>query len=106
MATRSRDQVFGTTELLEHILVHLDVATFLISAQRVQRRWRALISDSPMQQRQLFFRGLPAPAKGYAAAFLESSSSSGPQVNPLLREKFNMFFHEPPAKTDPESLEE
>lgn len=106
MANRTRDEVFGTTELLEHILLRLDVATLLTSAQRVHRRWLDVIRDSPTLQRRLFFRGLPEPERGYAAAVLDDPSSSGPEVNPFLREKFNMFFHEPPAKTDPEGLED
>jgi hypothetical protein len=52
---QARDDVFGTYELLEFILSHLDMQTLLVAAQRVCKQWRNLITVSHVLQRQLFF---------------------------------------------------
>ncbi|KAK8081134.1 F-box-like domain-containing protein [Apiospora hydei] len=112
MTSSSQDKVFDTTELLECILLHVDLATLLTSAQRVRRRWHELISDSPELQRHLFFRAIPEQpdkkSSAAAAAALDGTSSTStrdPEVNPLLKDKFPLFFYEPPAKTDTYSLQ-
>ncbi|KAK7955690.1 uncharacterized protein PG986_004912 [Apiospora aurea] len=116
MTCRGCNQVFGTTELLECILLHVDLATLLTSAQLVHRRWHELTRDSPALQRHLFFRAIPeqpdkkgsAAAAAAASAALDETSSTStrdPEVNPLLKDKFPLFFYEPPAKTDTYSLQ-
>ncbi|KAK8052275.1 hypothetical protein PG993_003660 [Apiospora rasikravindrae] len=109
MTSRSQDKVFGTTELLECILVHVDLATLLASVQLVHRRWHDFNRDSPALQRHLFFRGISQPTtKGpaaVAAALKEPSRSThDPEVNPLLKAKFPLFFYELPAGADSEWL--
>ncbi|KAK4548988.1 hypothetical protein LTR36_008761 [Oleoguttula mirabilis] len=47
--------VAGTTELVEMILLHLPLPDILL-AQRVNRAWRTITTDSPKLQRALFFR--------------------------------------------------
>ncbi|KAK8043165.1 hypothetical protein PG994_013648 [Apiospora phragmitis] len=92
MPRRSQDEVFDTAELLEYILIDIDLVTLLTSAQLVRRRWREVISDSPPLQRRLFFRGIPQPAANTSAA---DGPGGGQEVNPLLKEKFDIFFYEP-----------
>lgn len=50
--------VFGTTELLEAILVRLDFKTLLISIQCVSRRFRDVVAGSLQLQKKLFFVSL------------------------------------------------
>lgn len=52
----SMDEVLGTTELLEAILLSLDQRTLLVSAQRVNHTWHTLIQISTTLQQALFFR--------------------------------------------------
>ncbi|KAJ5995143.1 hypothetical protein N7481_002120 [Penicillium waksmanii] len=49
-------KVLTTPELLEIILLHLDIRTLLVSAQRVCQTWKVLIQTSPAIQQALFFR--------------------------------------------------
>ncbi|KKK26829.1 hypothetical protein ARAM_003392 [Aspergillus rambellii] len=70
-------KVFDITELLEAILLETDMRTLLTSAQRVSRRWHALIQDSSALQMMLFFR--PAQAKG-------AWESQRRKTNPLIKE--------------------
>ncbi|KAK6853985.1 hypothetical protein PG995_010797 [Apiospora arundinis] len=103
MDRKSRNKVIGRTELLEHILVYPDLKTLLISAQRVSTRWRELISHSPTLQRRLFFRSMPAPTAGPNKTSTFSSTAHRQQpssrvlsgdLNPLLVDKFSVFFYE------------
>ncbi|KAK7996456.1 hypothetical protein PG989_004496 [Apiospora arundinis] len=115
-----REQVLGTTELLQNVLLHLDLKTLLVSAQRVERRWRDLIIDSAPIQRALYFRGDPEPRheeeeqrmpstaiheeEDAAAADDDDVDSIGNdsgswaddrfEMNPLLQAKFDQFFCE------------
>jgi hypothetical protein len=68
-------------ELLEHILLHLPQRDLLL-AQRVCRRWHAVINASKHIQRALYFLPLP-PA---------NSTSSQPASNPLLASAFAGYF--------------
>lgn len=74
----AREKLFGTTEILENVLLCVDQRTLLTSAQRVCRTWQQLIAESPKLQQHLFLR--PAP---------ESVTTV---VNPLLAEKFPHWF--------------
>ncbi|KAK3630646.1 hypothetical protein LTR56_017326 [Elasticomyces elasticus] len=47
-------RVFGTTELLEHILLHTP-ARYVLLAQRVSQQWQAVIKSSLHLQRLLLF---------------------------------------------------
>lgn len=105
MASRSQGEVLGTTELLQHILLHLDLQTLLVSAPLVARRWRDLIRDSAVLQQALFFRGVPEPPLRTRAARTrepgrdsnddgESAEDGQAEMNPLLQAKFRVFFHD------------
>ncbi|KAH7038278.1 uncharacterized protein B0I36DRAFT_315927 [Microdochium trichocladiopsis] len=48
-------RVLQTPELFELILEHVDMATLLTAAQRVNRYWAKFIRESPKLQRVLFF---------------------------------------------------
>ncbi|KAK3624913.1 hypothetical protein LTR56_020727 [Elasticomyces elasticus] len=54
-AATAFNAVFNTTELLEMVLVGIDTKTLLL-AQRVNRKWRAVISDNHQLQQKLFMR--------------------------------------------------
>ncbi|KAK5718420.1 hypothetical protein LTR15_008147 [Elasticomyces elasticus] len=54
-AVMAFNAVSNTTELLEMILVGVDTKTLLL-AQRVNRKWRAVISDNHQLQQKLFMR--------------------------------------------------
>ncbi|KAK5698195.1 hypothetical protein LTR97_007156 [Elasticomyces elasticus] len=54
-AAMAFNAVFNTTELLEMILLGIDTKTLLL-AQRVNRKWRAVISDNHQLQQKLFMR--------------------------------------------------
>ncbi|KAI1340043.1 hypothetical protein F5Y15DRAFT_423476 [Xylariaceae sp. FL0016] len=60
-------------ELLESILLHVDHQTLLVSCQRVNRTWHALITGSPRLQRRLFFAPDLNPERS---------------LNPLIRRRF------------------
>lgn len=55
--------VVSTPELLETILLHLDMTTLLVSAQRVSRQWMSVIRASPKIQQALFFRSISSPSE-------------------------------------------
>ncbi|KAK4902714.1 hypothetical protein LTR27_000653 [Elasticomyces elasticus] len=55
VAAMAFNAVFNTTELLEMILVSVDTKTLLL-AQRVNRKWRAVISNNHQLQQKLFMR--------------------------------------------------
>ncbi|KAK7920894.1 hypothetical protein PG985_008916 [Apiospora marii] len=69
------------SELLESILLHVDERTLLVSAQRVNKRWRDIITNSSCLQKKLFLM----PDDSDAAA-------RDPQHNPLLAETFPFCF--------------
>ncbi|KAK8114680.1 hypothetical protein PG999_006749 [Apiospora kogelbergensis] len=50
------ETALATPELLEAILLGVDMRTVLISAQRVCRYWRELISQSGPLQEHLYFK--------------------------------------------------
>lgn len=52
--------VFDTTELLEHIFVHLPVRQILSKAQRLSRRSKAVIDCSTHIQKKLWYRAKEA----------------------------------------------
>lgn len=66
----ARDAVLLTTELLEHILRHLNPRRLLI-AQRVCRKFRAVISESRLLQQQLFL----APAEATSGWLYEAPTN-------------------------------
>jgi hypothetical protein len=76
--------VLCTTEMLEAILLQLDMASLLVSALRVSRRWNSLITNSPSLQRALFFQPMQRP---------QGEQGTGEfKLNPLLVEKFGPLF--------------
>jgi hypothetical protein len=110
-------KVLTTPELLEIILLHLDIRTLLVSAQRVCQTWTVLIQSSPAIQQALFFQTArnPKPKKGKWHAKskdtkLDQGSINGyefsysrPIYNPLLVQAFRPFFpsvHEYPPIHD------
>ncbi|KAK8119733.1 uncharacterized protein PG998_004359 [Apiospora kogelbergensis] len=105
-SSSSQEHVLGTPELLENILLHLDLAALLTSAQLVERRWRNLISHSAVLQRALFFRGDPTLRHDTALLINQDDNQDNNSeddalwvedrfgLNPLLRDKFRPFFHE------------
>ncbi|KAK8134173.1 hypothetical protein PG984_006185 [Apiospora sp. TS-2023a] len=68
-------------ELLESILQHVDERSLLVSAQRVNKRWREAIENSPRLQKKLFLM----PDDSDAAA-------RDPRHNPLLAAAFPFCF--------------
>ncbi|KAJ6445387.1 cytochrome P450 [Purpureocillium lavendulum] len=48
-------RALATSELLELILLHVDMQTLLVAAQRASRTWHDTIAASPALQRRLFF---------------------------------------------------
>ena len=92
----SHRKVLETYELLESILLHVDIRTLLVSAQRVCTTWHSVITSSTPLQRHLFF--LPVG---------DTPSLSDPDpvrpdyvLNPLLADTFPSFF--PIARVPPE----
>lgn len=76
----SEEAALATPELLESILLHVDMRTLLVSAQRVCRGWKDLISTSPQLQQVLFLQG-------------DSSRNPASAIaNPLLAELFPPWF--------------
>lgn len=112
--------VLTTPELLEIILLHPDIRTLLVSAQRVCQTWKVLIQTSPAIQQALFFRpAAPNPNSkianlhGHAKSIwnsllsspskMDTNSGQGsmneeeppctqPIYNPLLVQSFPPFF--------------
>lgn len=64
--TTARDQVLGTTELLENILLHLTPFQVLVN-QRVSRRFLDCITTSPAIQCKLFFKAATTSPKQWLA---------------------------------------
>jgi hypothetical protein len=54
--TTVHDTVLNTEELLEAILLHLSGRDILVNAQRVCKKWKQVISDSPAIQTELWLR--------------------------------------------------
>ncbi|KAK5738216.1 hypothetical protein LTS12_025661 [Elasticomyces elasticus] len=67
-------QVFGTTELLEHILIHVPARDVLLS-QRVSQQWQAVTTGSLSLQRLLLFVGDAAEPAQWAKEHLGASTS-------------------------------
>ncbi|KAI1345011.1 hypothetical protein F5Y15DRAFT_410694 [Xylariaceae sp. FL0016] len=78
----SLEEVLGTTELLEAILLQLDLPTLLVSALRVSHYFNDVISQSIAIQQALFFA--PSP---------RVSTQGPPILNPLLLKPFTLWFH-------------
>lgn len=99
---RPQAKVFNTPELFEIILLHLDIRTLLVSAQRVCQTWTVLVQTSPAIQQALFFRSQENK--------WHTESISNPIYNPLLVEAFRPFFpsvHEyPPIHNNNENANE
>lgn len=75
-------QVFATRELLEAILLHLDIGDLLPSAQRVSKRWNALIRTSSVLRKRLFLPPLPQDyLEGRMPSFPDSPDT--PRLGPL-----------------------
>ncbi|KAK5705433.1 hypothetical protein LTR97_002551 [Elasticomyces elasticus] len=64
-------QVFGTTELLEHILIYVPARDVLLS-QRVSQQWQAVITGSLSLQKLLSFVGEAAEPVQWAKEHLGS----------------------------------
>lgn len=104
--------VFAVPELHEAILWHTDMLTVLVSAQRVSKAWRALITTSPALQQKLFFQPIPGDAPPTAVAGQQSvddlvadttdwckgkatdDALPWPTRNPLLVKYFSPCFFE------------
>ncbi|KAK4947097.1 hypothetical protein LTR10_013868 [Elasticomyces elasticus] len=71
------DQVFGTTELLEHILIRMPARDVLLS-QRVSQQWQAVIKGSLHLQRALLFTGEAADPTEWIEEQLEASDPTKP----------------------------
>ncbi|KAK5692179.1 hypothetical protein LTR17_025501 [Elasticomyces elasticus] len=71
------DQVFGTTELLEHILIHMPARDVLLS-QRVSQQWQAVIKGSLHLQRALLFTGEAADPTEWIEEHLKASDPTKP----------------------------
>ena len=82
------EQVLSTTELLEIILLYVDPRTVLTSAQRVSRRWRALVTESPALQGALFLRPDPNHQRHYHQHQQMAARVGTPLVNPFLTRDF------------------
>ena len=78
----------STTELLEIILLYVDPRTVLTSAQRVSRRWRALVTESPALQGALFLRPDPNHQRHYHQHQQMAARVGTPLVNPFLTRDF------------------
>ncbi|KAJ5387907.1 hypothetical protein N7509_010448 [Penicillium cosmopolitanum] len=89
---RPQAKVFNTPELFEIILLHLDIRTLLVSAQRVCQTWTVLVQTSPAIQQALFFRSQENK--------WHTESISNPIYNPLLVEAFRPFFPSAEAERD------
>lgn len=63
MSSKAIEAVLLTPELLEIILLHLDMTTLLVSAQRVSRHWLCVIAGSTKLQQALFFKPIAPPVK-------------------------------------------
>lgn len=77
MAT-PREQVLGTTELLENVLVFLPMRT-LLHAQRVCHTWQDVITQSLTLQQALFFRARESKKNEN-----DEDAANEIEMNPLL----------------------
>lgn len=66
MSRSACDKVFGTTELLEDILLYLKPLEILV-LQRVSRNFLDCVADSPGLQRKLFYKASTAPPEEWLA---------------------------------------
>ncbi|RYP78148.1 hypothetical protein DL769_003229 [Monosporascus sp. CRB-8-3] len=94
------EDVLSIPELLETILLHLDMTTLLVSATRVNKTWKAVISTSVLIQQALYFqpistdmqgiglKGLLEPCEDLASA----QETRYPIINPLLKKRFGHCF--------------
>ncbi|KAK5682866.1 hypothetical protein LTR17_027336 [Elasticomyces elasticus] len=71
------DQVLGTTELLEHILIRTPATDVLLS-QRVSQQWQAVIKGSLHLQRTLLFTGEAIDPEQWIKEHLEASDPTKP----------------------------
>ncbi|PSN64105.1 hypothetical protein BS50DRAFT_679254 [Corynespora cassiicola Philippines] len=77
------ERVFQVAELLENILLNLELRTLLTGAQRVNKYWHGIITNSPELQRMLFLS--PSPRK-------KGESREDQICNPLLVTTFPAWF--------------
>lgn len=80
-SVHQRSSPLEISELLESILLHIDEKTLLVSAQRVNKRWRDTVTSSPRLQKKLFLQ----PDESDATA-------RDPRHNPLLAAAFPFCF--------------
>lgn len=81
-----QDKALTTPEILETILLHLDLASILTSAQRVCHSWRDLITTSPSLQQHLYFQ----------PNWNQNQNQTLKTPNPLLSTLFPGWFPPPP----------
>ncbi|KAI6092853.1 hypothetical protein F4821DRAFT_223422 [Hypoxylon rubiginosum] len=87
-------------ELLEAILLHLDMATLLVSATRVSKAWQTVINTSISIQRALYFEPIPTDAQSYDQKVFpkpcvysaSARETRYPIINPLLKKRFGHCF--------------
>ncbi|KXJ97080.1 hypothetical protein Micbo1qcDRAFT_229831 [Microdochium bolleyi] len=69
------DHTLAIPELLENILLHLDIRTLLVAAQRVDTTWNLMINTSPRIQKTIFFApddSIPASAPVFNQLFIDT----------------------------------
>ncbi|KAK7955700.1 uncharacterized protein PG986_004922 [Apiospora aurea] len=110
MASKSQSDVFGTTELLENILLHLDLKTLLVSSQLYSNKRYSSggIIPGPTSDEPAFTKALGSDNSDSDDSFAVNRKTTEtiiqPQpaeMNPLLQEKFPLFFYD--ARRDDEA---
>ncbi|KAI4870663.1 hypothetical protein F4820DRAFT_220588 [Hypoxylon rubiginosum] len=94
------EHVFSIPELLEAILLHVDMATLLVSATRINKAWQAVINTSVLIQRALYFQPVSTGSQGPGwEEFLKPCEDTAsaqetriPIINPLLKKRFGHCF--------------
>ncbi|KAI1780999.1 hypothetical protein F4818DRAFT_23132 [Hypoxylon cercidicola] len=94
------EAVLSIPELLEAILLHLDMATLLVSATRVNKTWQAVIYTSVLIQQALYFQPVSTEAqeygwKGFSEPCVDSENAQEAEyliINPLLKKRFGHCF--------------
>ncbi|KAL4798030.1 hypothetical protein BDV19DRAFT_386688 [Aspergillus venezuelensis] len=77
-------------EILEAILIHLEITDLLVSAQRVNKHWLSVITQSTQLQQALFFKQIAPPTNPYSA--YEISPDDDPHSYPNAHFG-NVFFN-------------
>lgn len=94
-------------EILEAILLHLDMADLLLSANRVSRTWHDVVNNTPSLRRVLHFDPYPTPTPAPAPGTTSSSPPSRPALvpNPLLVKSFAPCFFDSPTNVYPDDMD-